>query len=240
MRKIEIFSDTASVAAAAAEEFVRAASSSVGPFRVALSGGDTPKALFSLLADEAAPFRARVPWERLHFFWGDERCVPPDDDQSNYKLANDSLLSRVPIRREQVHRIPAELPDAAEAANRYEETIRSEFHGSPIFDWIFLGMGPDGHTASLFPGTEAVAETQKLVAANWVEEKETYRVTFTLPILNSAKSVLFLVAGPDKADMARKVLIEAPSAARPASLVLPSHGNVLWFLDKPAALRLKS
>lgn len=235
MRKIEIFPDAPALAAAAAEAFVRAAAASTGPFRVALSGGHSPRGLYALLADEAAPYRARVPWERLRFFWSDERCVPPTHPDSNFKTANDALLSRVPIRPEQVHRILAELPVAADAADRYEKTIRSEFEGPPIFDWIFLGMGPDGHTASLFPGTKALAERNKLVAANWVEGQKAYRVTFTLPILNSAKNIIFLVAGPDKADMARKVLSEAPSAARPSSLVLPPRGNIRWFLDKAAA-----
>ena len=241
MRRVEIFPDKTALAAAAAELFTKAAASSPGPFRVALSGGNTPRGLYALLADESAPYRARIPWDKIHFFWSDERCVPPNNTESNYKAANDSLLTRVPIRREQVHRIPAELPDAAQAANSYEETIKSEFQGSPtVFDWIFLGMGPDGHTASLFPGTKALAETKKLVASNWVEKFKAYRVTFTYPILNSAHNVLFLVAGPDKADTAHKVLDEAPSAASPASLVLPSRGNLFWFLDKPAARRLKS
>ena len=240
MRKIEIFPDTAALAAAAAEEFTRTIALSSGPFRVALSGGATPRSLYALLADEAAPYRARIPWDRLEFFWSDERCVPPTDKESNYKTADDTLLSRVPVRRERIHRIPAELPDAAQAAIMYEETLLKAFDGLPRFDWIFLGMGPDGHTASLFPNTMAVVEINKLVTSNYVEKLKAYRVTLTLPILNASKTVMFLVAGPDKADTARQVLEEAPSAASPASLVLPSRGNLFWFLDKTAALRLKS
>jgi 6-phosphogluconolactonase len=240
VRRIEVFADADALAAGAAEALVDAVRSTVGPFRVALSGGNTPRALFALLADESAPFRARVPWDRLHFFWSDERCVPPTDRESNFKAADDALLTRAPIRREQVHRIPAELPDPEEAARRYEETLKAEFGGAPVFDLIYLGLGPDGHTASLFPETKAVAEEKKLVAANYVAEKKAYRVTFTFPIINAAKAVHFLVAGPDKAETARQVLNEAPSAARPASLVRPAHGNVLWFLDQAAARRLKS
>src|SRR3569832_2185373 len=134
MREVKIFSDTASMAAAAAEAFVAAVRSADGPFRVALSGGNTPRALFALLAAPAAPFRARVPWDRLHFFWSDERCVPPTDRESNFKTADDALLSRVPIRREHVHRIPAERPDPDEAARRYEETLKAEFGGAAVFD----------------------------------------------------------------------------------------------------------
>lgn len=240
MRQIEIFTDSAALAAGAAEAFVGAVRSTAGPFRVALSGGNTPRALFAALADSSAPYRARIPWDRLHIFWSDERCVPPTDRESNFKMANDALLTRVPIRREQVHRIPAELPDHEDAARRYQETLKSEFGGLPVFDLIYLGMGPDGHTASLFPGTSAVAETKRFVVSHYVEEKKSYRVTFTLPIINAAKAVHFLVAGPDKADTARKVLSEAPSAASPASLVQPAHGNVVWFLDQPAARRLKA
>jgi len=240
MRRVQIVPDAAALAAAAAEEFTRAAAASSGPFRVALSGGSTPKALNALLADESAPYRARMPWDRIHFFWSDERCVPPDHPDSNYRMAQESLLSRVPVPPANVHRIPAELPNPDEAADIYEETIVAEFDGLPHFDWIFLGMGPDGHTASLFPGNLAVAEQKKLVTAVWVPQMKTHRVSFTLPILNSARKVVFLVAGPEKADTARLVLEEAPSAARPSSLVQPLRGELLWLLDKAAALRLKS
>jgi 6-phosphogluconolactonase len=239
MRRVEVFPDAAALAAAAAEAFVLASRSAAGRFRVALSGGNTPRALLTLLADESAPYRAGVPWDDVHFFWSDERCVPPDDMDSNFKMADDALLSRLPIDKEQVHRVLGELPDPDDAARRYEETIKSEFKGPPVFDLIYLGMGPDGHTASLFPNTKAVAERERLVVSNYVEQKKSYRVTFTLPLLNSSKAVHFLVAGPDKAETARKVLNEAPSAASPASLVQPAHGDVVWFLDESAARRLK-
>jgi 6-phosphogluconolactonase len=232
MRRQLVLPDAAALAAVAAKEFVRAVSSSSGPFRVALSGGSTPRALYSLLAGEEPP------WSRLHFFWSDERCVPPDHADSNYRMASEALLSRVPLPPANVHRIEGELADADEAARRYEVEIRRDFAGAePRFDWIFLGLGADGHTASLFPGTTAVAETKKLATSVWVPDKRSHRVTFTLPLLNAAKTVAFLVSGSDKAEIARQVLEEPPSRTRPASLVNPS-GELLWFLDRDAAARL--
>jgi 6-phosphogluconolactonase len=238
VRRLLILDDAAALAAAAAEEFIRAAGSSTGVFRVALSGGSTPRALYRLLADEKAAYRARVPWDRLHFFWSDERCVPPDHPDSNYRMAFDAMLSRVPVPPSHVHRIDGELADADESADRYEELIVAQFDALPRFDWIFLGMGADGHTASLFPGTMAVVETKKLVTSVWVAEKKSQRVTLTFPVLNVAKTLAFLVAGADKAEMARLVLEAEPSPARPASLAAP-RGELLWLLDRAAASRLK-
>ena len=237
-RRRLILDDAAALAAAAAEEFIRAASASTGVFRVALSGGTTPKILYELLADENAPYRARVPWDRLHFFWSDERCVPPDHPDSNYRMAYDAMLSRVPVPPAHVHRIDGELADAGEAAGRYEDLIVAQFDALPRFDWIFLGMGADGHTASLFPGTMAVVEKKKLVTDVWIESKKSHRVTLTFPVLNVAKTVAFLVAGADKAETARMVLEGEPSIERPASLVAP-RGELLWLLARAAASRLK-
>jgi 6-phosphogluconolactonase len=238
VRRLLILPDARTLAFAAAGEFTRAAASSKGPFRVALSGGSTPKALFALLADAASPYRARIPWDRLRFFWGDERCVPPDDPDSNYRMAYEALLSRVPVPAANVYRVPAELPDADEAARRYEATVREVLGPAPRFDWIFLGMGADGHTASLFPGTNVVRETRKLAAAVWVEEKKTFRVTLTLPVLNAAAKVAFVVSGADKAATAQKVLETPPDEARPSSLVSPVKGELIWLLDRDAASRL--
>ena len=238
MRRLLILPDAQSLAAAAAEEFIRASSGSTGVFRVALSGGTTPKALYELLADEKGPYRARVPWPRLHFFWSDERCVPPDHPDSNYRMAFEAMLSRVPVPPAHVHRIEGELEDAGEAAHRYEELIVNQFDALPRFDWIFLGMGADGHTASLFPGTMAVVEKKKLVTDVWIESKKSHRVSLTFPVLNMAKTVAFLVAGADKAETARLVLEGAPSTAHPASLVQP-RGELLWLLDRAASSRLK-
>jgi 6-phosphogluconolactonase len=233
-----VLSTPSALAAAAAEEFVRAAAGSIGAFRVALSGGNTPKALYELLAEPAAPFRRRIPWDRLHVFWSDERGVPPDHPDSNYRMAREALLSRVPVPPRRVHRIEGELPDSAEAARRYAAVLAREFGGPPVFDWIFLGLGADCHTASLFPGLSAVLETEKTVAAAWVDALKSRRVTLTLPVLNSAKRVVFLVAGADKATAARAVLKGKPSPARPASLVAPVSGEVLWLLDQAAASKL--
>jgi 6-phosphogluconolactonase len=149
------------------------------------------------------------------------------------------LLSRVPIPPENIHRVPAELPDPEEAARRYADVLRRELGAAPRFDWIFLGMGEDGHTASLFPGTAAVRESQKLTAAVWVEAKKTHRVTLTLPVLDAAAKVVFLVAGAAKAETARRVLEEPADEARPASLVRPDRGELVWLLDHEAASRLK-
>ena len=234
-RRRLILSDASALAAAAAEEFARAAAGSSGPFRVALSGGSTPKALYALLADVNGPYRMRVPWERVHFFWGDERCVPPDHPDSNYGMARATLLSRVPVPPGNVHRIEGELADSGEAAKRYEAALTREFVGAPRFDWIFLGLGADGHTASLFPGTAAVSERLNLVSAVWLEAKKSRRVTLTLPVLNAAKKIVFLVAGADKAAAARLALEGGASAACPASLVAPADGELLWLLDAAAA-----
>jgi 6-phosphogluconolactonase len=234
MRRLLILPDAQALAAAAAEEFARAAESSSGAFRVALSGGRTPRALYTLLADEKGPYRARVPWERLHFFFSDERCVGPDNADSNFLMASETLLSRVPVAPGSIHGINGEL-HPEEAAGLYEEALLIEFGFPPRFDWLFLGMGADGHTASLFPGTPAVVEESKLATAVRFADKRTPRVTLTLPVLNAAKKVAFLVSGLDKAAAAQLVLEDKPSPARPASLVAPARGELLWFLDKAAA-----
>ena len=199
-RRVQVVPDAKALAAATAEEFIRAANASTGIFRVALSGGSTPKALYDLLADEKAPYRARVPWDRLHFFFGDERCVPPTHPDSNYGMAQEHLLSRVPVPPAHVHRMDGEMPDADKAADLYEEMIVAQFDALPRFDWIFLGIGPDGHTASIFPNTMAIVEKKKLVTAVWVEAKKSQRITLTFPVINMAKTVAFVVSGAEKAE----------------------------------------
>jgi 6-phosphogluconolactonase len=238
-RRVLRLNDAAAMANAAAEEFTRAAEASKGPFRVALSGGRTPRGVHELLADEKAPYRARIPWDRLEVFWGDERCVPPDHADSNYRMAMESLLSLVPVPAAHIHRVEGELPNADAAADRYEDVILRVFDGLPRFDWIFLGLGEDGHTASLFPGTLAVVETKKLVTAVWVEQKKARRVTLTRPVLNAARKVAFLVSGV-KAGPARRALQEPPTDACPASLIQPPVGELVWFLDHAAGALLKS
>lgn len=230
---------------AAAEEVVRAAEESVaarGRFTIALSGGSTPKGLFNLLATNA---RSVLPWDRMFFFWGDERHVPPTDPDSNYRMAEEAMLSKIPVAAGNVFRVPAENPDAAAAAEAYEQTLRKFFHLEPgqlpRFDLILLGMGPDGHTASLFPGTAALQEKSRLVVANWVDKLKTSRLTFTLPVLNAARCVAFLVSGTDKADALKAVLEgDAPGEQYPSKLVRPTDGKLIWLVDRAAASGLLS
>lgn len=227
----------------AAEEIVRAANEAVadrGRFTLVLSGGSTPKNLYTLLATNA---RSSLPWERTYFFWGDERHVPPTDPDSNYRMVDEAMLSKIPIPPSNVFRMPAENPEAADAAAAYERTIQEFFGlqpgGIPRFDLILLGMGPDGHTASLFPGTDALKEKNKLVVANWVEKLKTSRLTLTLPVLNAARCVAFLVSGTDKAPSLKAVLEgDAPGEQYPAKLVRPADGKLIWLIDRAAASAL--
>jgi 6-phosphogluconolactonase len=226
----------------AAVEFIGLANRSVGcsgRFVVALSGGSTPKSLYSLLA--SAEFRAQIPWAQIHFLWGDERCVPPDHPESNYRMTFESLLSKVPVPKENIHRIEAELEPEA-AAERYEREIRECFRLSgaelPRFDLVLLGLGDDGHTASLFPGSQALEETGRLVVAIYVDKLKTYRITLTLPVLNHAANIFFLVAGESKAGVLRDVLQRSKSL--PAQHIAPQNGRLVWFLHEAAASRLQS
>jgi len=223
---IEIFANAQELARGAAEYFVARSGEAVaqkGFFTVALSGGSTPKALYELLVD------LDVPWSKTHFFWSDERHVPPDHPDSNYRMAYEAMLSRVPVPEANIHRVHGENPDAAEAAREYEQTLL------PL-DLILLGLGTDGHTASIFPGSEVLHETKRLVAAPWVEKFNSYRITMTLPLLNNGATVLFLVSGAEKAGIVKEVL-EGPKQY-PAQLVQPTHGQLLWMLDKDASANL--
>ena len=231
--------------AAAAEEVVHAANEAVtqrGQFTIALSGGSTPRSLFNLLATNA---RTTLPWDRTFFFWGDERHVPPTDPESNYRMADEAMLSKIPVAPGNVFRMVAENPDAAAAAEAYEQTLRKFFQLEagqvPRFDLILLGMGPDGHTASLFPESAALQEKSRLVVANWVEKFKTSRLTFTLPVLNAARCVAFLVSGTDKAPALRAVLqSDAPGEQYPSKLVRPTDGSLIWMVDRAAASGLSS
>jgi len=231
--------------AAAAEEVVCAAQDAVaqrGRFTIALSGGSTPRSLNTLLATNA---RTSLPWDRVFFFWGDERHVPPTDSESNYRMAEETLLSKIPVAPANVFRIPAENPHASAAAEAYEQTLRTFFTLEPgqfpCFDLILLGMGPDGHTASLFPETAALQEKSRLVVANWVEKFKTDRITLTLPVLNAARSVAFLVSGVDKAAALHEVLeTDVPGEQYPSKLVRPSDGRLIWLVDRAAASELSS
>ena len=227
----------------AAEEVIRAATAAIaqrGRFTIALSGGSTPKNLYTLIAANAS---ASLPWAQVFFFWGDERYVPPTDADSNYRMAEETLLSKVPVPPANIFRIPTDKPDASAAAEAYEQTLRKFFVPAPEefprFDLILLGMGPDGHTASLFPETAALQEKSRLVVANWVEKLNASRITLTLPVLNAARQVAFLVSGADKAAVLHEVLEgNAPGEKYPSKLVRPSEGKVIWFVDRAAASEL--
>jgi 6-phosphogluconolactonase len=246
---VRVLDDPAAVQRAAAEEFAARSEVAVrarGAAFVALSGGSTPRALHALLAEPAEPFRARVPWTSLHVFWGDERPVGPDHPDSNYAMAHDTLLRHVPVPPAQIHRIPGEDSDPARAAERYADELRRVFGafgrletGWPRFDLVILGMGADGHTASLFPGTDVVHETSRLVAAPWVATLGTHRITLTPPVLNAADRVVFLVTGGDKADALAGVL-EGPRqpAIYPSQAIAPRAGAPVWLVDRAAAARL--
>jgi len=211
-------------------------------FTLVLSGGSTPRSTFALLASDNS-FRARIPWDRIHFFWGDERHVPPDHEESNYRMANEVMLSRVPVPEKNIHRIKSEIPDAGNAATQYEEEILEFFklkRGQlPLFDCVLLGMGTDGHTASLFPGSEALHEESRLVVATWEEPFQTHRITLTLPVLNNAGFIMFIVSGNEKAERLKEVIESKKQSTRlPAQLIKPNHGRLLWLLDKGAASQL--
>jgi 6-phosphogluconolactonase len=213
-----------------------------GVARVAISGGSTPKNTFKLLADPAGPFVATVPWDKLQLFWVDERCVGPDDPESNYGVARELLLSKVPILEKNVFRMEGEL-DPEEAASRYESTLRNvmklEGAESPAFDLVTLGMGPDGHTASLFPHTAGLDEMSRLVIANHVPEKDVWRISLTWPVINQAAEVVFEVEGAGKTEVLAEVLVGPRDPERlPSQLIRPSNGKLLFLLDEAAAAKL--
>jgi 6-phosphogluconolactonase len=203
-------------------------------FSIVLSGGSTPKALYELLASDR--FRDKIEWSKTLVFFGDERCVSPDDAESNFRMANESLLSRVAIPAENVFRLRGEV-EPEKAAAEYESVIKKNLGDNPRFDLILLGLGDDGHTASLFPGTGALGETEKLAAANFVEKLNASRLTLTFRAVNAAKNILFLVAGAKKAGAVEQIL-SAGKVDLPAAAVKPVNGKCRWFLDEPAAARL--
>ena len=225
------------VAQAVADEFAKIAEESIsrsGRFSVALAGGSTPRDAYLQIAEAELSGSCRLPWDKIHVFFGDERPVPPDDAASNYRMANESLLSRVPIPGENVHRIRAELEPSA-AAQEYERELQKFFdQGTRGFDLVLLGMGPDGHTASLFPNTAALSEESRLVVANWVEKLKQSRLTLTLPVFNRSGQVLFVVVGSDKASVLQQVLTDK-EIKYPAQRVRPLSGQLRWIVDEDAA-----
>lgn len=228
----------------AAEAFVMLSSEAIGErgrFTVALSGGSTPKKLYEMLASDE--FRNRIEWDNVHIFWGDERCVPPNSPNSNYRMANEALLSKVPIPSGNIHRFFAELGDPKNIAKKMEMELRASFSLTgnaatneerfPRFDLIFLGMGTDGHTASLFPGTSALNEQKRTVIENFVPTFDAYRLTLTFPTINNAREIIFLVAGSDKAVVLDEVLNGKYQPEKfPSQGVKPTNGNLL-FLTAP-------
>jgi 6-phosphogluconolactonase len=244
-RQIEILPDAPAIARFAAGVFVASARQAVaarGKFTVALAGGSTPRMLYSLLASDDA-LRSQTPWEETFFFFGDERCVPPTHADSNYRMAHDAMLSKIGVKPEHVFRMKGEARDAEQAAAAYEQDLRRFFFLErsqlPRFDLVLLGMGPDGHTASLFPGTRALEAHNQLVAANWVGKLYSHRITLTVPVFNSAASTLFMVHGQDKAP-ALKGVLEGPYEPMqlPSQFIRPQSGNALWLVDESAAALL--
>jgi 6-phosphogluconolactonase len=238
--------DAPALAARAAQRFVELTEQAVaaqGRARIAISGGSTPKAAFALMGDPGQPWRARMPWDRIDLWWVDERCVPPDNSDSNYRMTREALLDKVPLAPSQIHRMQGEL-DPEKAAARYEAELRSSFRleGAqiPRFDVLQLGMGPDGHTASLFPHTAALHETHRLVAANEVEGvKDSLRITLTRPVINNAAEVFFLIGGADKAQILKDVLLGSRDEERlPSQSIYPANGILTLLLDRAAAALL--
>jgi 6-phosphogluconolactonase len=235
----------AATAHAAAQLFTDAAVKAVqarGLVRIAISGGTTPKAMFALLADPAQPFLKQVPWDKLDLYWVDERCVPPDNAESNYRMTNETLLSKVPLAAERIHRMEGELEPEIAAA-RYESTIRNTFKlegaETPTFDLILLGMGDDGHTASLFPHTEALNEMSHIVVPNHVPQKDTWRITLTWPVINQGREVAFLIEGAAKAQVLHDVLLGPyQPETYPSQIIRPASGQLTLLLDAAAAAKL--
>ena len=240
-REIIVCKDADELNRKAAAQYIALAGDAIarsGRFAVALSGGSTPAALYSLLA--ARDFCDRVDWPRVHLFWGDERCVPPDHPDSNFRMVRENLLARIQIPTANIHRIMGEK-EPRQAASVYEAELKNFFGAGalPRFDLIFLGLGDDGHTASLFPGTDAADETTRLVAVAYVERLRSHRLTLTLPVINAAEQVVFLVSGKSKAAIVGAVLgSDADSARYPAAMVRPSDGELTWLMTADAATNL--
>lgn len=243
-REIKVFESVEELNEFAAERFVELSREAIrerGVFTVALSGGSTPKKLNALLTSDA--YRSKIEWSKIHFFFGDERNVLPDSDESNYRMANETLFSKLQIPAENVHRFLTETGNAKTIAEQMQNEIKGFFKLAdgefPRFDLIFLGMGADGHTASLFPETEALDEKEKIVVENYVEKFNTFRLTFTYPAINNARNIIFLVAGEDKAEALREVLHGAPNPQKfPSQGIIPTDGSIECLVDEKAAVRL--
>jgi 6-phosphogluconolactonase len=244
-RDIRILADPTAITRRAADEFVKASSDAVakkGVFNVAFAGGSTPKSLYSLLADDPA-HRARIAWDKMRVFFGDERHVPPDNSESNFRMASEALFSKGLVKPEQIARIKGEYPETEKAALEYELVLRTYFQLKegeyPRFDLVLLGMGDEGHTLSLFPGTKALHAASRMVVRNWVGKFYTERITITAETANHADRVMFLITRADKAP-ALKAVLEGPYEPEqlPAQFIQPKSGNALWLIDRDAAKML--
>jgi 6-phosphogluconolactonase len=237
-RFVKVVPDPAAVASTAAKRIADLSDDAIethGFFSIALSGGSTPKALFQLLA--ADPYLNRIKWKNWRIYFGDERCVPPTDAESNFLMATESLLGKVPIAPENIHRMQGEL-DPNQAAKEYGELLKSNFNDGGL-DVILLGMGDDGHTASLFPHTAALNETKHRCVANFVEKLNTWRITMTAPFINRARQIIVMATGANKADRLHQVLDGPPDIQNlPIQMIDPPAGQALWLLDTPAAAKL--
>jgi 6-phosphogluconolactonase len=239
-KDLNIFANSSELVTALSKHFVELANSSIskrGFFRVALSGGSTPKILYQALA--SPPYNKEIAWDKVFFFWSDERCVPHNNPESNYLMAYENLLSKIPVPKSNIFPTEGQDKNPQASAQQYEVEIKKYFqlsgHDFPAFDLILLGLGPDGHTASLFPGSEALSETKKLVAANFVEKFNSWRLTFTYPTINQAHNVVFLVSGAEKAEIITQIFQSPGKIPLPAQLVHPVSGKLEWYLDKNAA-----
>lgn len=242
MPDIQVHPDASAAARAIADSFAEHAAAAVGArgrLAVALTGGSGPVAAYHLLAEE--PFRTRIPWEGVHLFWGDERCVAPGHERSNFRMANEAFIARVPIPAENVHRMRGELGPEAGAA-RYAEELRTFFgDGVPRFDLVHLGLGPDAHVASLFPFTEPLREHDRAVTTNLKLPEGEPRITLTLPVLNGAARVEMIVVGAAKADVVWTVLRGPRDPFRfPAQFLHPADGELVWMMDADAAARVQA
>ena len=257
MARLTVADDEADLAARAAEriaQLIADAAAARGSAIVSLTGGTTPRLLYSTLADSRQPWRSRIPWAQIQLVWGDERHVPPDDSDSNYRMAKVTLLDQVPIPADHVHRMRGELPDAHEAAADYERTLdsvasafrrKSGFRGTPLFDLMLLGVGGDAHIASIFPGSELLESraerpaTVRRVAAIWASHLSAWRITLTPDAILDSRAIVVLVAGTGKADAVRAALHEPLDVKKyPAQLLRSADDRVEWFVDRAAAERL--
>ena len=235
-------SSCAHVAAAYVQQVAVDAVARRGVARIAISGGNTPKAVFALLANPGEPFLTTIPWARLELFWVDERCVPPDDKESNFGMTRKAMLNEVPLPPENIHRMEGEL-DPQESASRYEAVLRNSFKlegaETPTFDLILLGIGDDGHTASLFPETDALQEMSRLVVANHVPQKDTWRLTLTWPVITQGREVAFLIEGAAKRTIV-KTVFDGPYDPEkyPSQLIRPASGRLTLLMDTEASAGL--